>query len=66
MAAATIEVLGSTEALVVSKLGGPFELKTVELKDMRSDEMVVKMVATGICHTDLATAHVSPRTTLLL
>ncbi len=51
--------LGSTEALVVSQLGGPFELKEVQLKDMRSDEIVVKMIATGICHTDLATAHVS-------
>jgi hypothetical protein len=51
--------LGSTEALVVSHLGGPFELKEVQLKDMRRDEIVVKMIATGICHTDLATAHVS-------
>jgi hypothetical protein len=51
--------LGSTEALVVSQLGGPFELKGVQLKDMRRDEIVVKMIATGICHTDLATAHVS-------
>ncbi|CAK7238019.1 hypothetical protein SBRCBS47491_010245 [Sporothrix bragantina] len=41
--------LGSTEALVVSEVGGPFELKTVDLKEMRSDEIVVKMVATGIC-----------------
>ncbi|KAK7887915.1 hypothetical protein LTR67_009309 [Exophiala xenobiotica] len=49
--------LGSTEALVVSQLGGPFELKEVQLKDMRRDEIVVKMIATGICHTDLATAH---------
>lgn len=57
MAAPNTEALGSTEALVVSKLGGPFELKTVELKEMRDDEIVVKMVATGICHTDLATAH---------
>lgn len=50
--------LGSTEALVVSQLGGSFELKELQLKEMRSDEIVVKMVATGICHTDLATAHV--------
>ncbi|CAK7230067.1 hypothetical protein SCUCBS95973_007448 [Sporothrix curviconia] len=49
--------LGHTEALVVSEINGPFELKTVQLKDMRSDEIVVQMVATGICHTDIATAH---------
>lgn len=52
--------LGSTEALVVSEVGGAFELRNVELKEMRSDEIVVKMRATGICHTDLASAHVRP------
>ena len=56
----TQDELNTTEALVVSELGGAFELKTVELKEMRQDEIVVKMLATGICHTDLATAHVSP------
>lgn len=50
--------LGSTEALVVSQKGGQFELKEVQLKEMRSNEVVVRMVATGICHTDLATVHV--------
>lgn len=49
----------TTEALIVSELGGRFELKKVELKEMRQDEIIVKMLATGICHTDLATAHVS-------
>jgi hypothetical protein len=52
--------LGSTEALVVSEAGGAFELRNVELKEMRSDEIVVEMRATGICHTDLASAHVRP------
>ena len=46
----------STIALVVSEPGGPFELKEVRMKDMRPNEIIVRMVATGICHTDLATA----------
>ncbi|KAJ9628356.1 hypothetical protein H2204_009331 [Knufia peltigerae] len=35
--------LGSTEALVVSQKGGQFELKEVQLKEMRSNEVVVRM-----------------------
>jgi aryl-alcohol dehydrogenase len=31
----------------------PFEIEEVELDDPRDDEVLVRMVATGICHTDL-------------
>ena len=31
----------------------PFELQEVELDDPRDDEILVRMVAAGICHTDL-------------
>jgi len=31
----------------------PFELQEVELDDPRDDELLVRMVAAGICHTDL-------------
>ncbi|OAP55976.1 hypothetical protein AYL99_10128 [Fonsecaea erecta] len=48
--------LGSTVALVVSEPRGPFEVKEVQLKDMRPDEIVVRMIATGVCHTDVATS----------
>lgn len=49
--------MGSTEdsttmALVVRD--GLFEAKTVQLKEMRADEVLVRMVATGICHADVA------------
>ncbi|KIW94816.1 uncharacterized protein Z519_04794 [Cladophialophora bantiana CBS 173.52] len=46
----------STVALVVSEHNGPFEVKEVQLNDMRPDEIVVRMIATGVCHTDVATS----------
>lgn len=46
----------STIAFVVSNPSGPFQLKEVCVQDMRPDEILVRMVATGICHTDLASA----------
>ncbi|OQV08358.1 hypothetical protein CLAIMM_12646 [Cladophialophora immunda] len=48
--------MGSTVALVVSEQHGPFEVKEVQLNDMRPDEIVVRMIATGVCHTDVATS----------
>ena len=55
----------STTALVVSTVNGPFEVKDVQLKEMRPDEILVKIVATGICHTDIATATVRYMFTLM-
>ena len=34
--------------------GAPFAIEDVELRDPRADEILVRLVATGICHTDLA------------
>lgn len=56
---------GQVEALVCSELRGPFEPRTVLLGDFLDDELVVQMVATGICHTDYACANVSARCLLL-
>lgn len=50
-----------TVALVVSEVNGPFEVRAVKMKEMRADEIVVRMVATGVCHTDIATATVGRR-----
>ena len=33
---------------------GPFVIEDVDLRDPRPDEILVRLVATGICHTDLA------------
>ena len=40
-------------AAVVEGKGGPFVLREVELEDLRDDEVLVQVAASGICHTDL-------------
>jgi aryl-alcohol dehydrogenase len=42
------------EALVLRKKGGPFKLEEVNLDEPRDDEILIQMMATGICHTDIA------------
>ena len=51
----------SVEALVCARLNGPYEVTWVKLGEMREDELVVRMIATGICHTDLACTNVQDR-----
>lgn len=48
----------SVQALVCSRLHGPYEVETLILGHHRDDEVVVRMVATGICHTDYACTNV--------
>ena len=38
----------------------PFTLDTVEIDDPRADEILVRIVATGLCHTDLFTKSALP------
>jgi aryl-alcohol dehydrogenase len=38
---------------VVREQGGPFHLEQVELSEPRPDEVLVEVVASGMCHTDL-------------
>jgi aryl-alcohol dehydrogenase len=40
-------------AAVVREAGGPFLVEELELDEPRPDEVVVKVAAAGICHTDL-------------
>jgi aryl-alcohol dehydrogenase len=40
-------------AAVVETKSAPFELRELELESPRSDEVLVRIVATGICQTDL-------------
>jgi aryl-alcohol dehydrogenase len=42
-----------TRAAVVEGQGQPFTMTEVELDEPRDDEVLVRMVATGLCHTDL-------------
>ncbi|KUN23647.1 alcohol dehydrogenase [Streptomyces antibioticus] len=46
----------STRAAVVESGGAPFTLADVELDEPGPREAVVRMVATGLCHTDLGVA----------
>ncbi len=41
------------QAAVTESKGAPFEIKPVELGELRADEVLVRVVACGICHTDL-------------
>jgi len=46
----------TTKAAIVEYGGGPFTLTSVALDEPRSGEAVVRMVAAGLCHTDLGVA----------
>jgi aryl-alcohol dehydrogenase len=46
----------STTAAVVESAGAPFTLAEVELDEPRPDEVLVRLVAAGLCHTDLGVA----------
>lgn len=46
----------STRAVVVESGGAPFTLSEVELDEPGPHEALVRMVATGLCHTDLGVA----------
>jgi aryl-alcohol dehydrogenase len=41
------------KAAVVRDKGGPLTLETLDLEDPRDDEILVRVVATGVCHTDV-------------
>jgi D-arabinose 1-dehydrogenase-like Zn-dependent alcohol dehydrogenase len=40
-----------TEALVVHKAGGEFEMTPIVIQDLRPDELLVEMRYCGVCHT---------------
>jgi aryl-alcohol dehydrogenase len=41
------------KAAVIRKKGGPFQIETLTLEEPRPDEALVRIVATGMCHTDM-------------
>jgi aryl-alcohol dehydrogenase len=43
----------SVTAAVVREVNGPFELEDLELDDVRPNEVRVRLVAAGVCHTDV-------------
>ena len=40
-------------AAVTEAQGAPFALQELELGELRADEVLVEVAASGICHTDL-------------
>jgi Zn-dependent alcohol dehydrogenase len=46
----------STRAAVVETGGAPFTLSGVELDELRGNEVLIRMTAAGLCHTDLGAA----------
>lgn len=42
------------QATVVEKQGSPIQVETIELDEPKTNEVLIKTVATGICHTDIA------------
>lgn len=45
---------GDAIAAIVHAPGGRFALQRVRVGDLRDDEVLVEIVASGVCHTDLA------------
>jgi aryl-alcohol dehydrogenase len=45
------------EAAVVRKPGGPFLQETLTLASPGPDEVLIKIVATGLCHSDITAMH---------
>lgn len=41
------------KAAVVRRQNGPFTIESVRIEEPREDEVLIQVVATGICHTDI-------------
>src|SRR3954468_19110802 len=49
-----------TKVAIVEAKGEPFTMTEVELDEPREDEVLVRMVATGLCHTDITMGRFLP------
>ena len=47
-------------AAVMRTGAGPFTIEELELEAPRADEVLVRMVASGMCHTDLLSRELPP------
>jgi S-(hydroxymethyl)glutathione dehydrogenase/alcohol dehydrogenase len=45
-----------TRAAVLERFGEPLEIQELELAETKAGEVLVRLVASGVCHTDLYTA----------
>ena len=44
-----------TLAAIVEQSGAPFTFSEIDLEDIKPDEVLVRVMAAGLCHTDLST-----------
>ena len=44
------------QAAVLREFGAPLEIEEIELAEPKAGEVLVRLVACGVCHTDLYTA----------
>ncbi|MFG2290757.1 NAD(P)-dependent alcohol dehydrogenase [Streptomyces sp. NPDC048595] len=49
------------QAALVESTGGPFTVHDVDIEEPRPDEILVRITAAGICHTDLSTRQIWPQ-----
>jgi len=42
------------QAAVLRRRGGPLKIESLEMEGPRNDEVLVRIVASGICHTDIS------------
>ncbi len=50
--------MGSTmKAAVVTEFNQPLQIKDVDIPKVSAGKVLVKMIATGVCHTDLHAMH---------
>ncbi|MEZ5658280.1 MAG: NAD(P)-dependent alcohol dehydrogenase [Burkholderiaceae bacterium] len=47
----------TARAAVLHRQHGELRLETLTLNDLRADEVLVQLVATGVCHTDISFMH---------
>jgi len=50
----------TAKAAVTRTHDGPFVIEELNIEEPRADEVVVRMVATGVCHTDLLSRELPP------
>lgn len=49
--------MGTMKAAVVTAFNQPLEIKQVDIPKVTAGKVLVKMIATGVCHTDLHAMH---------
>ena len=53
----TTTVPGTMTAAVVTAFGAPLEVKEVPVPEPGPGQVLVELISTGVCHTDLHAAH---------